>query len=1044
MKPGKHIARTVAVILLGFILAAALAVELVLRTDVNKKIVARACGAFLDDASLQYGRLRVHVLPELSVELDSLSLTYPHEKFASYDATLGKMRVSKTGYGRTEPVDTLLSFDRLSVKMSLRALKDRKFDIEHLGITGLRVFAHKYDDTAANWRLFKSGSKSEKDSTALSLPDVALHRLFLDGRTSIALVSHCDTLLAFARIDTLGIEAMAADTSATARIMLDARAFAFSPSFGRIRLPLSVDGDFGLGLGESAKTVDIHSLDAVLAGIPLKASGTATSSDKGLYVDGTASITECDLPSLVHDYASKFVKGIDGILTSGNLSASARAKGLIAEGHKPRIRLAVDMDAHAILDSAYRFIPEGMAVGGDLDLKIVKPMEFRDGAKISMKLDSLKFSKDSTLRVRVRGMENDATLSFVRRDSTSRPMPKVELVSNNPMVFLKSGNNRVALRNAGIRASVLRLTHSSGNFRRRTMPVMDSIPDFLSEKDFEAADVSISLDSGIVKLLKNYLPRLSISLERAYFSSPAFPLRTRLDGLEASISSNTAEIDYAGITTGRSDLSVSGKLSGYRPLLMGRKGVVDMKLDILSEHLNVNEVVAALQMGKESEYVDSGLEEDESFVVDSLASDTSLSGSMPLIVVPANVRAEVNVMAEDVKLAGLEVSPFEANLEMRQRCLQIKKASLKTAVGDVELDAFYSTKTKEKLSVGADLDMHNMSADGIISLLPSVDNMMPMLKSFKGNMDASLSATAALDTNMNVRMPSLDAIFKISGKNLTIEDAGALRKITRLLLFKNPDIGTIDDLSVGGIIHDSKVEVFPFVLGVDRYTIALSGVQGFGGSMDYHASILKSPLLFRFGINVYGKTDDWKFRIGKADYNPSMTPSYTKQIDSIQFNLASSIRDVYRKGADEVARQARADQQKIRDRIQADSLRDARHTSLDSTVRVVDSDSLGAMIQAALEPKTDTVRVDSLPAAPVQEQAGKEGVSTWTERLARLKQKSSERKAASKKQEAALRRAAKKDGAQDVQGADAGGTRSAAGGRGASADAGQDGAEKKK
>ncbi|MCQ2159338.1 MAG: hypothetical protein MJY43_05940 [Bacteroidales bacterium] len=1013
MNSGKHTARTVVGVLLGVILAVTLAFEIVLNTGINKRVAARACDAFLDGADLQFSRLRVHLVPAVSLEMDSLAVTYPHEKFAAYDSVLAGMRISKVGCGRTEAVDTLLRFDNLSLRMRTGKLLFGKFDIRHAGIDALRLYAHKYDSNAVNWDVFKSSSKpkkEKKDSSALSLPKVSLGSLYLSGRTRISFVSHCDTLLAFAGLDTLGIAAEAADTSADVRIALDGRAFAFSPSFGRLRLPFSLDGDASLALGEKVKSVDIHSLEALVAEIPIEVSGMASSSDEGLYVDAGARIVECDLPSLVHNYVSKFVKGSDGILTSGNLSACAQARGMLSDGHKPEVKLALDADAHAILDSAYHFIPEGMSLGGEVDLRIEKPLELENGADISLVLDSLKFAKDTTLRVRVRGMENEARLSFVRMTPSSKAMPKLEFESKNSLVLLKTGVNRVALRNAGLKASVVKLSHSSRP-RRRMLPPSDSIPDFLTEKDFEASDISISLDSGIVRLLSDYLPRLSLSLESASVSTPAFPLRTRVNGLEASVSSNTVDIGYAGISTGRSDLSVSGSVTGYRPLLMGRKGVVDMKLDVLSEHLNVNEVVAALQVGKEKKYVDSGLDQDESFVVDSLSSDAAPSGGMPLIVVPANVRADVNILAEDLKLAGVRVTPFEANIQMHERCLQLKKARLNTDVGEMEMDAFYSTRTKEKLSVGADLDMHNVSADGIISLLPSVDNMMPMLKSFKGNMDASLSATAALDTNMNVRMPTLDAIFKISGQDLTVEDAGGLRKITRLLLFRNPDIGTIDDLTVGGVVHDSRIEVFPFVLGVDRYTIALSGVQGFGGSMDYHASILKSPLLFRFGINVFGSTDKLRFRFGLPAYNPSLAPSYTRQIDSIQFNLANSIRDVYRRGADGVARQARLDRETLRARIQADSLENSRLVLLDSTARGFNPDSLESMIKLALEP--DSVRVDSsaavAPVSPVRGPERQAEKSTGNERLDRLKKKSTEHKDADRKAAAALRsRATKK------------------------------------
>ena len=142
MKSGKHTARTVVSILLGLVFAVALAFEIVLNTDINKRVAARACGAFLDGADLQFSRLRVHLVPAVSLEMDSLAVTYPHEKFAAYDSVLAGMRISKVGYGRKEAVDTLLRLDNMSLRMRTGELLRGRFDVRRAGITGLKVFAH--------------------------------------------------------------------------------------------------------------------------------------------------------------------------------------------------------------------------------------------------------------------------------------------------------------------------------------------------------------------------------------------------------------------------------------------------------------------------------------------------------------------------------------------------------------------------------------------------------------------------------------------------------------------------------------------------------------------------------------------------------------------------------------------------------------------------------------------------------------------------------------------------------------------------------------
>jgi hypothetical protein len=63
--------------------------------------------------------------------------------------------------------------------------------------------------------------------------------------------------------------------------------------------------------------------------------------------------------------------------------------------------------------------------------------------------------------------------------------------------------------------------------------------------------------------------------------------------------------------------------------------------------------------------------------------------------------------------------------------------------------------------------------------------------------------------------------------------------------------------------------------------------------------MIKSPMLFRFGVDFYGQDfDNLKFRLGKAKYKSANVPAFSAQIDETRFNLSSSIRNIFEKGVD--------------------------------------------------------------------------------------------------------------------------------------------------
>ena len=505
------------------------------------------------------------------------------------------------------------------------------------------------------------------------------------------------------------------------------------------------------------------------------------------------------------------------------------------------------------------------------------------GLRINANFDSLYANKGTALQARVREMRNGAQMVNVPVDG--QLVPRIYASTDNGSIFAKVGSSRVGLRDASIWASAEKRLHDGeprGPVRVRG--------------DFADKDITIALDTTYSRLLREWTPEGSIFAETGFFASPRLPLRTRITALSAEFNDNEIDIDSVGVVSGTSDIKAAGYVQGIREALF-RHGVLEAQLNAESSRLNLNELIAALQAGSEDlGEVAVADEQDESFVTDTLEDARIDKEKMRLVVVPGNIKATVGVQADTVDYAELQVGPVLAVARMQDHTAQILGTHVISDIGRIAMDAYYTTQSKQDIAAGVNVQLADMLAHDIIQLLPSVDSLMPALKSFEGRLDFNLTATTQLDTNMNVVIPTLDGLIRISGRDLEVKDAGDLRRITRLLMFRNKDIGHIDDLAVDAVVHDSRLEVFPFELGVDRYRLALQGLQGFDRSMYYHVSILRSPFLLRFGINLFGSLDNWKFNVGRARYREGRVPVYSQQLDSVQVNIAKGIRDIFETG----------------------------------------------------------------------------------------------------------------------------------------------------
>lgn len=416
---------------------------------------------------------------------------------------------------------------------------------------------------------------------------------------------------------------------------------------------------------------------------------------------------------------------------------------------------------------------------------------------------------------------------------------------------------------------------SSNRSSRAGRPVSD----FLTDEDFRTHDIKLSVNDSLVKWFEKWSADGKLAVDSAKIYIPSLQTSGALSDVRVEFVPRKLTLNHLYASLGDSDLTLFGELLNLSNLIRGR-GMVDLKLDVLSEKLNLDEILSLLPTGK-------------------TVADTAVSTAGSLIVVPANLNAKVTVDAQAVNFSTIDMFGMHSDLSMKERCLQFVNTVAGTPMGSVELNGFYSTKNKRNISAGISLGLFDVTADRVIEIVPAINELFPVLKSFKGNLNCEASATTQLDTNMNVILPTVSGVFKIAGKDLEVDDLGGMSSLARRLKFKDPDHLDVDSMAVTGIITDNQLQVFPFILSVDRYVLALAGEQVFGNNFSYHISAITSPLPFKIGVDIFGDDfNSWRWRLSKPRFKNIDVPVFTSTIQDMQVNLLSSIRNVFSKGVE--------------------------------------------------------------------------------------------------------------------------------------------------
>ena len=82
------------------------------------------------------------------------------------------------------------------------------------------------------------------------------------------------------------------------------------------------------------------------------------------------------------------------------------------------------------------------------------------------------------------------------------------------------------------------------------------------------------------------------------------------------------------------------------------------------------------------------------------------------------------------------------------------------------------------------------------------------------------------------------------------------------------------------------MDVYPFLLSIDKYSAIISGRHNLDLTYDYNISLLK-PI--RIGLDIIGLEDRLKFKVGKAKYATLFQPEKRKVVEANILELKTLI-----------------------------------------------------------------------------------------------------------------------------------------------------------
>jgi hypothetical protein len=483
----------------------------------------------------------------------------------------------------------------------------------------------------------------------------------------------------------------------------------------------------------------------------------------------------------------------------------------------------------------------------------------------------------------------DKVNRLLLRDGNLKIDANIRSMTDNEKM-MKARYDSIALRHPGLPQDSLIAMLRKSTHGRRQMANMS---------DFDL--INYGVDGETKQLLMRWDVSGSLTAKDGGMFTPYFPLRNRLSNVNVKFSTDSVVFKKVKYNAGHSDFTISGGIRNMRRALLANHPL-SLSLMVSSDTLNINELVQAAYKGAAfAESIDDGsvkLAQVESQAqLDKLANQAAATDSTVAVLVPMNISANIGMSAKNVIYADLLMHDFKGDLRVSNGALNLHNLSASSDIGSAKLSALYTAPTKRDIQFGFGLQLNNMHIKEFINMIPMVDSIMPLLRDFSGIVDADIAATTDVDSTMNVVLPSLNAAMKLSGRDLVLLDAETFRTIAKWLLFKDKKTNVISSMNVELLIEDSKLELFPFVFDFDRYRLAVMGSNDFALNYKYHISVLKSPIPFKFGLNLSGNPDKMKVRLGRSKYKADQAMETIALVDTTRVNLLNEIDRVFNRGA---------------------------------------------------------------------------------------------------------------------------------------------------
>ena len=342
---------------------------------------------------------------------------------------------------------------------------------------------------------------------------------------------------------------------------------------------------------------------------------------------------------------------------------------------------------------------------------------------------------------------------------------------------------------------------------------------------------------------------------------------------------NSHELDFKKSTfrIGQSDLSLQGSVIGIKEWMEGHDNMMKGELQVTSDMLDFNEIMD----------LTSGLGRSDA---EASAAEVESKDDHPFLV-PEGVDFTFGIRTKRSLYDNFDLNNLNGTMTVKDGTLILQEIGFTNKAAEMQLTAMYQSPRPNNLFLAMDFHLLNVQINDLLTMIPFIDTLVPMLKTFDGQAEFHIGAETNLKSNYEPKISTLRAAADIEGMNLNVNDKFTFTKITDMLDVSTNGEYRVDSLDVQLTAFKNEIDLWPSQIAIGKYKVTVDGRMTLDKNGEYHLSVTQSPLPVRLGLKISGPFNNLKYDLESCKYPNLYKPNKRSDTEQMYFELKKRIAD---------------------------------------------------------------------------------------------------------------------------------------------------------